>query len=118
MLANPVQYMYIATQDYNSTQYTRTVTNTNATGNLVTLNSTTSLNANDPIIFSGTTFGGITAGVIYYIKAVSSPNITLSRSRTNGVADTVVPLTTDSGSCTATINVGSDIWKRISLNSW
>jgi hypothetical protein len=118
MLANPVQYMYIATQDYNSTQYTRTVTNTNATGNLVTLNSTTSLNANDPIIFSGTTFGGITAGVIYYIKAVSSPNITLSRSRTNGVADTVVPLTTDSGSCTATINVGSDIWKRISLNPW
>ena len=118
MLANPVQYMYIATQDYNSTQYTRTVTNTNTTGNLVTLNSTTSLNANDPIIFSGTTFGGITAGVIYYIKAVSSPNITLSRSRTNGVADTVVPLTTDSGSCTATINVGSDIWKRISLNPW
>jgi hypothetical protein len=42
MLANPVQYMYVATQDYNSTQYTRTVTNTNATGNLVTLSSTTS----------------------------------------------------------------------------
>jgi hypothetical protein len=118
MLANPVQYMYIATQDYNSTQYTRTVTNTNATGNLVTLNSTTSLNANDPIIFSGTTFGGITAGVIYYIKAVSSPNITLSRSRTNGVAGSTLSLTTASGSCTATINAGSDIWKRIPLDSW
>ena len=118
MEVNPVQYMYVAVQDYNSTQYTRTVTNTNATGNLVTLNSTTSLNANDPIVFSGTTFGGITAGVIYYIKAISSPNITLSRSRTNGVADSTVVLTTASGTCTGTINVGSDIWKRIQLTNW
>lgn len=118
MEVNPVQYMYVAVQDYNSTQYTRTVTNTNATGNLVTLSATTSLNPNDPIIFSGTTFGGITAGVIYYIKAISSPNITLSRSRTNGVADSTVALTTASGTCTATINVGSDIWKRIQLTNW
>jgi hypothetical protein len=119
MYANPVQYMYVAVQDYNSTQYTRTVTNTNATGNLVTLNSTTSLNANDPIVFSGTTFGGITAGVIYYIKAVASgTTVTLSRSRTNGVADSTVGLTTASGTCTATINVGSDIWKRIQLTNW
>ena len=119
MYANPVQYMYVAVQDYNSTQYTRTVTDTNATGNLVTLNSTTSLNSNDPIIFSGTTFGGITAGVIYYIKAVASgTTVTLSRSRTNGVADSTVALTTASGTCTATINVGSDIWKRIQLTNW
>lgn len=118
MLANPVQYMYVATQDYNSTQYTRTVTNTNATGNLVTLSSTTSLNANDPIVFTGTTFGGITAGTIYYIKAVSSPNVTLSRTRTNGIAGSTVALTTASGSCTATVTSGSDIWKRTALTSW
>lgn len=118
MEVNPVQYMYVAVQDYNSTQYTRTVTNTNATGNLVTLSATTSLNPNDPIIFSGTTFGGITAGVVYYIKAISSPNITLSRSRTNGVAGSTVALTTASGTCTATIDVGSDIWKRIQLTNW
>ena len=118
MLANPVQYMYVATQDYNSTQYTRTVTNTNATGNLVTLSSTTSLNANDPIVFTGTTFGGITAGTIYYIKAVSSPNVTLSRTRTNGIAGSTVELTTASVSCTATVTSGSDIWKRTTLTSW
>ena len=119
MEVNPVQYMYVAVQDYNSAQYTRTVTDTNVTGNLVTLNSTTSLNPNDPIIFSGTTFGGITAGVIYYIKAVASgTTVTLSRSRTNGVADSTVVLTTASGTCTATINVGSDIWKRIQLTNW
>ena len=118
MLANPVQYMYVATQDYNSTQYTRTVTNTNATGNLVTLDSTTSLTENDPIVFTGTTFGGITAGTIYYIKAVSSPNVTLSRTRTNGVAGSTVILTTASGNCTATVTSGSDIWKRTALTSW
>jgi hypothetical protein len=27
-------------------------------------------------------------------------------------------LTTASGTCTATINVGSDIWKRIQLTNW
>jgi hypothetical protein len=119
MEVNPVQYMYVAVQDYNSAQYTRTVTDTNVTGNLVTLNSTTSLNPNDPIIFSGTTFGGITPGVIYYIKSVASgTTVTLSRSRTNGVADSTVVLTTASGTCTATINVGSDIWKRIQLTNW
>lgn len=119
MSANPVQYMYVAVQDYNATQYTRTVTATASTGNLVTMNTTTSLNVNDPIIFSGTTFGNITAGVIYYIKTVASgTTVTLSRSRTNGVADSTLTLTTASGSCTATISVGSDIWKRIQLNSW
>jgi len=119
MSLNPVQYMYVAVQDYNATQYTRTVTATASTGNLVTMNTTTSLNVNDPIIFSGTTFGNITAGVIYYIKTVASgTTVTLSRSRTNGVADSTLTLTTASGSCTATISVGSDIWKRIQLNSW
>lgn len=119
MKVNPVQYMYVAVQDYNSTQYTRTVSATASSGNLVTLNTTTSLNVNDPIIFSGTTFGGITAGTIYYIKTVASgTTVTLSRSRTNGVADSTVALTTASGSCTATITVGSDIWKRTALNSW
>ena len=119
MSLNPVQYMYVAVQDYNATQYTRTVTATASTGDLVTMNTTTSLNVNDPIIFSGTTFGNITAGTIYYIKSVASgTTVTLSRSRTNGVADSTLVLTTASGSCTATISVGSDIWKRIQLNSW
>lgn len=119
MQLNPVQYMYVAVQDYNSTQYTRTVSATSSIGNVVTLNTTTSLNPNDPIIFSGTTFGGITAGLIYYIKTVASgTTVTLSRSRTNGVADSTVALTTATGSCTATITVGSDIWKRTQLSSW
>jgi hypothetical protein len=85
----------------------------------LTLNNTTSLANNSPIIFTGTTFGGITANTVYYIKAIGTGgNITISQSRTNGVADTAFTLTTASGTCVATSYVGSDIWKRIALTSW
>lgn len=119
MYVNPVQYTYYAIQDYNSTEYTRTVTNTTVTTNVITLNTTTSLVLNAPIIFTGTTFGGIIEGVIYYIKTIpTGTTITVSRSRTNGVADSTVTLTTASGSCSASVFVGSDIWKRTPLLNW
>lgn len=118
MYANPVSYLYVCTDDYNSTDYVKSATDTNSTGN-VTLNNTTSLANNSPIIFTGTTFGGITANTVYYIKAIGTGgNITISQSRTNGVADTAFTLTTASGTCVATAYVGSDIWKRIALTSW
>ena len=118
MYANPVSYLYVCTDDYNSTEYAKSATNTNSTGN-ITLNNTTTLANNSPIIFTGTTFGGITANTVYYIKAIGSGgNITISQSRTNGVADTAFTLTTASGTCVATAYVGLDIWKRIALTSW
>jgi len=122
MYVNPVQYMYVAVQDYNSTEYTRTVSATAVTTNLITLNSTTSLTVNDPIIFTGVTQGGLIAGIIYYIKSIpGGTTITVSRSRTNGVADSTVALTswTASGDeFSASIYVGSDIWKRTALSNW
>jgi len=118
MYLNPVTYFYIATDDYNSTTYSKTVSNTTVTTDAITLNNTTSLEVNAPIIFTGTTFGGLSANTVYYIKTISSPNITVSATRTNGVADSAVTLSTASGSCVATIYVGNDIWKRIPLNSW
>jgi hypothetical protein len=122
MYVNPVQYMYVAVQDYDSTEYTRTVSATAVTTNLVTLNTTTNLNVNDPIIFSGTTQGGLLEGVIYYIKSIpGGTTITVSRSRTNGVADSTVALTswTASGDeFSASVYVGSDIWKRMPLTNW
>ena len=118
MYANPVSYLYVCTDDYNSTEYAKSATATNSTGN-ITLNNTTSLANNSPIVFTGTTFGGITANTVYYIKAVGTGgNITISQSRTNGVAGTAFTLTTASGTCVATAYVGSDIWKRIPLTSW
>ena len=118
MYANPVSYLYICTDDYNSTAYAKEASATNTSGN-ITLNNTTSLANNAPIVFTGTTFGGITANTVYYIKAVGTGgNITISKSRTNGVADTVFTLTSASGTCVATAYVGLDIWKRIALTSW
>jgi hypothetical protein len=117
MYGNPVSYTYVCTDTYDATTNERNVLSTTVTTNVVTLNNTTSLVTNAPIIFNAN-IGGIVANTIYYIKSISSPNITLSRSRTNGVADTVVTLSTDTTATTATIYVGSDIWKRIALTSW
>jgi hypothetical protein len=119
MYGNPISYTYVCTDTYDATSYTKTVTNTTSGTNLITLNNTTSLTLNAPIVFSGTTFGGITAGVVYYIKSIPSGTaISVSRSRTNGVADSTVVLTTATGSCSATGYVGSDIWKRVALTAW
>jgi hypothetical protein len=117
MYGNPVSYSYICTDTYDATTYTKNVLSTTVTTNVVTLNNTTSLAVNSPIIFAAD-IGGLLANTVYYIKTISSPNITVSRSRTNGVADTTVTLSSNSSATTATIYVGSDIWKRITLNSW
>jgi hypothetical protein len=118
MYGNPVSYTYICNDTYDATSYTKTVSATTTSTNLITLNNATSLTLNAPIIFSGTTFGGLIADTIYYIKSISGSDITVSRSRTNGVADSTVLLTTASGSCSATAYIGSDIWKRLPLQSW
>lgn len=214
MYVNPVQYLYVAVQDYNSTDYTKTVSQTistitlsgvvitgitgqfgcttasqtlvigqtltisgtfGGTGsisgysnpttyyivatngsttftlsttaggagvtttigtptgltytvniNAVKINNTTSLSVNLPVIFTGNTVvasTNIISDIVYYIKTIpDSTSITVSRSRTNGVADSVVTLgswTAGSGQeFSATSYVGADIWKRIALNSW
>jgi len=120
MYGNPVTNMYVCTDSYDSTAYTKTVSGTDVSGN-ITLGSTTSLTVNAPVVFEGNVVGGITAGTIYYIKSIGSGgNITISQSRTNGVAGTAVALTTatPSNTCNATAFVGSDIWKKIPLTSW
>jgi hypothetical protein len=117
MLANPASYIYIATNSYDSTKYPLTVANTTVTTNVITLASTSSCVLNAPVIFDQS-IGGLTANTVYYIKTISSPNITVSQSRANGIAGSTVVLSTDTNSTTANVYVGSDIWKRISLNSW
>lgn len=117
MYGNPVSYTYVCTDTYDATINERNVLSTTVTTNVVTLNNTTSIVTNAPIIFNNN-IGGIVANTVYYIKTISSPNITISRSRTNGVADTAVTLSTDATGTTANIYVGSDIWKRIALTSW
>jgi hypothetical protein len=68
-------------------------------GDTVTVNSTLELSVNDPIIFTGTTFGGITAGEVYYVRSIESgTTITIADVLNGGV----VSLTTGTGSCTLT----------------
>jgi len=117
MLANPVSYVYIATDSYNSTAYPKNVQSTTVTTNAITLNNTSSLVVNAPIVFTAN-IAELKANTVYYIKTISSPNITVSQSRTNGVADTVVTLSSNSTATTANIFIGNDIWKRIALSSW
>jgi len=120
MLANPVSYVYIASDTYNSTACVTSVTNTFSTGNVITLSgnlSSITSAVNAPIIFAAN-MGGLISNTVYYIKTVASPNITVSQSRTNGVADSVVVLTSNTVATNATYYVGNDIWKRIQLNNW
>ena len=119
--ANPVGYIYICTNTFDSNIYAKNVTNTSATGNTITLNNTSNIVVNAPVVFTGTTFGGILANTVYYIKSIDSGNaaITIARSRTNGIAGTTVTLSTASGTAIATIYTeGNDIWKRVTLTNW
>jgi hypothetical protein len=76
-----------------------TATNTTVTTNLVTVGSTLELSVNDPIIFTGTVFGGLVAGQIYYVASIfNGTQITLS-TIINGPVTT---LSTGTGSCTLT----------------
>jgi len=116
-------YMYICTGTFNSggaNTIAKTATTTTASTDEVVLNNVTSLVANAPIIFTGTTFGNIVANTVYYIKTIVSGNssVTLSDTRTSGTAGSTFALADASGSCTGTSYNGTDIWKRIALTSW
>jgi len=117
MFLNPVGYTYVCTDEYNSTTYTNTVSSTTVTTNAINVVSTTSLALNAPIIFTAN-IGGLVANTVYYIKSISNPNVTVSQSRTNGVADTVVTLSSNSTATTAVAYIGSDIWKKILTTAW
>jgi hypothetical protein len=124
MYANPASYLYISTDSYNSTATSKTLSATNVSGN-ITLNSTAGIVVNDPIIFGGTGIDtvhtNLVAGTVYYIKTISSPNVTVSLSRVNGIAGTTFLPGTKTGLTSATATVytgGNDIWKRINLTSW
>lgn len=120
MNGNPVSSIYICTDNYDAATYQKTVSATNSSGN-ITLNNTTSLATNAPIVFTGSVVGGLVANQVYYIKTIGSGgNVIISQSRTNGVAGTAVTLTTatPANSLYATSYVGSDIWKKINLTAW
>ncbi len=85
----------------------------------LTLSSTSNIANNDPIIFSGTTFGGLASNTVYYIASVENgSNISVSQTRYNGIAGQKMALSTASGNIGVTIYEGTSIWKRTQLNNW
>jgi len=120
MYANPVSYVYVATDSYNATACATSVTSTTSSGNVITLSgnlSSLTSAINDAIVFNGN-IGGLIANTVYYIKTIASPNITVSQSRSNGVAGSTVAVSSNSTATTATYYVGNDIWQRIALSPW
>lgn len=122
-VAVDASYAYVCTGTFNSggaNTLVKSATTTTASTDEVVLNNVTSLVANAPIIFTGTTFGNIVANTVYYIKTIVGGNsaITLSDTRTGGTAGSTFALADASGTCVATSYNGSAIWKRIALTSW
>jgi hypothetical protein len=117
-------YMYVATANFDSTAVTKTSVSTSSATNELVLTNLTSLVADAPIVFTGTTFGGLVADQVYYIKTIVSGNtsITLSSTRTGGTAGSTLALTTATPAVGtnmyATSYNGTDIWKRIALTSF
>jgi hypothetical protein len=110
-------YIYVCTANFAGTvNSTKTVANTFASGNIITLNSTSGMTVADPIIFTGNVYGGLVANSVYYIKTISSPNITVSTTGFDGVVGNAFALTTANGAgVSATSYNGTSIWKRIDL---
>ena len=76
--------------------------------NIITCNSTVQIETGQPIVFTGTSFGGITASAtqVYYVLAqVSATEFTITN---NLGSTTAVPLSTAAGSLTANLIVASD----------
>lgn len=121
MYGDPVGYLYVCTNSFDSIEYAKDVVNTFSTGN-IQLNNVSSLVVNAPIIFTGdvdTANTNLVAGEVYYIKSISSPNIKISQSRFNGIAGTqYVVGNKTTVDAVATSYVGPDIWKRIQLSDW
>lgn len=91
---------------YITSTYTTTVTNTTTGTNLITVSSTSWLQRNAAIKFTGTTFGGIVANQVYYVQnVVNSTQFTIALSRN---ASSGFPLSTSAGSCSVSLSYDSE----------
>jgi hypothetical protein len=87
---------------YNTFPYT-TVTATTAGTNYITVANSLPFTNGNPVVFTGNTFGNITANITYYVQATPSPTALVITTTPGG---TPVPLTTASGSCSVYVTGG------------
>jgi len=82
---------------YIADTFSDTATNTTDTTNVITISDTSWLKRNVEIKFTGSAFGGLVAGVSYYVQSiVNATTFTVSATRDGAAAE----LTTDTGSMT------------------
>lgn len=94
---------------------TITATATNATSDTITCSDTSQLNPRQAIVFTGTSFGGITSGVTYYVKSVIDGS-TFSISDTQGGG--TKPLSNGTGSLLGTFTSRPDLDDGTFFNSF
>jgi photosystem II stability/assembly factor-like uncharacterized protein len=87
------------------TLITTNATATVGTSGQITVQSTAELVIGTPVVFTGTLFGGVEAGKVYYILTVSSSTFTVS----DTYLGTVVPLSDDAGFMHVTQWVQTDV---------
>ena len=100
-------YDRFLTSPVNSTGYSTfpytTVSATTAGTNYITVANSVPFTINDPVVFTGTTFGNVTANVTYYVQAKPTSTALVISTTAGG---TPVPLTTSSGSCSVYVTGG------------
>ncbi len=96
--------VYAGLQYWKGTQLV--VTTINGTNNYITVSSTSSLFEGDPVVFTGTTFGGINAGQTYYVYSIiNGTQFTISDTPNGDLKD----LTSGSGTMALrNRNIGDD----------
>lgn len=128
MLLNPIQYMYVAVQNYNATANNISITSTTAPNIITVTSGNISAKAfanNQPVIFTGNSANinaiGLQSETVYYIKNAwnGNNNMTVSQTRNNGVAGPeyqgVLTVGTNVGVDVTAYTNGSDIFRRIPL---
>lgn len=122
MYLNPAQYMYVAVADYSADSYNRNIDSTTSPNIITVSGSTANLAVNNPIIFAGNALGNtanIELNTVYYINSVSGSDITVSKTRYNGVAGPEYTNITTVGSGNVNIDYtvydGPDIFRRTTL---
>ena len=134
MQVSPIQYVYHATGTFDSTVNTANLFSATATADQIEFSATipniAQYGLNQPIVFSGNEVelnaSGLEANTTYYIGTIdtsgANTKVSVSRSRTNGVADGNVTLVTTSYSANSSLGTtytqGHDIWKRVKLDSF
>lgn len=123
MYVNPVNYLYVATDDYSANTFVKTLSSTDSGGAIYISGSLANINVNAPIMFTGSNPSntGLSTNTVYYIKTLDTSvivgKVELSLTRSNGVAGPQYfgILSTVDIDVDAVVFEGPDIFRRIPL---